>query len=44
MVYRRITAVERVAGAAGFEPATHGFGDRCSGQTELRSCVATQRF
>ena len=25
-VYRRITGVERVAGAEGFEPATHGFG------------------
>ena len=29
----------RVAGAAGFEPATLGFGDRCSNQAELRSCV-----
>ena len=27
-----------MAGAAGFEPATLGFGDRCSDQTELRSC------
>ena len=36
--------VERVAGAEGFEPTTDGFGDRCSGQTELRSCVATRRF
>ena len=29
-----------LAGAAGFEPATLGFGDRCSSQTELRSCVS----
>ena len=28
-----------MAGAAGFEPATLGFGDRCSDRTELRSCV-----
>ena len=28
-----------LAGAAGFEPATTGFGDQRSGQTELRSCV-----
>jgi hypothetical protein len=27
-----------MAGAAGFEPATLGFGDRCSDQAELRSC------
>jgi hypothetical protein len=27
-----------MAGAAGFEPATLGFGDRCSNQAELRSC------
>ncbi len=33
----------RLAGAAGFEPATLGFGDRCSNQTELRSCVACHR-
>ena len=28
-----------LAGAAGFEPATTGFGDQRSGQTELRSCA-----
>ena len=28
-----------LAGAGGFEPPTTGFGDRRSGQTELRSCV-----
>ena len=26
----------QMAGAAGFEPAALGFGDRCSSQTELR--------
>lgn len=32
-----------LAGAAGFEPATLGFGDRCSNQAELRSCVSHGR-
>ena len=32
-----------MAGAAGFEPATLGFGDRCSNQTELRSCAIGTR-
>ena len=32
-----MTCGEGLAGAAGFEPATLGFGDRCSDQTELRS-------
>ena len=32
-----IKSILTLAGAAGFEPATLGFGDRCSDQTELRS-------
>ena len=32
-----------MAGAAGFEPATYGFGDRRSNQTELRSCGTPTR-
>ena len=32
---------EDLAGAAGFEPATTGFGDQRSGQTELRSCAGS---
>ena len=38
---RRSTAalavIERLAGAAGFEPATLGLEGRCSGPTELRA-------
>jgi hypothetical protein len=30
-----VTATTYFAGAEGFEPPAHGFGDRCSGQAEL---------
>ena len=33
------TLILKVARTVGFEPTARGFGDRCSGQAELRPCI-----